>query len=76
MDAGELDVFAGGCKGQRVASVPLAAAPGADGFLELDAELPPDLSGRQDLCLRFTGDSRSSLIRWRTSRSVAALWRT
>ena len=58
---GELDVFAGGCKGQRVASVPLPAAPGADGFLELDAELPPDLSGRQDLCLRFTGDSRPQM---------------
>ena len=58
---GELDVFAGGCKGQRVASVPLPAAPGADGFLELEAELPPDLSGRQDLCLRFTGDSRPQM---------------
>jgi len=58
---GELDVHAGGCDGQRVASVPLPAAPDADGFVELEAPLAPALSGRQDLCLRFTGDTRPQM---------------
>lgn len=55
---GELDIHADGCSGQRVASVPLPAAPGPDGFIELDVPLAQSLSGRQDLCLRFTGDTR------------------
>ncbi len=55
---GELDLFAGGCSGQRLASVPLPKAPGTDGFIELEARLPQGLSGRHDLCLRFTGDTR------------------
>lgn len=55
---GELDIHADGCDGERVASVPLPAAPEVDGFVELTAELPPGLSGRHDLCLRFTGDTR------------------
>ncbi|KAF1685185.1 beta-hexosaminidase [Pseudoxanthomonas broegbernensis] len=55
---GELDILADGCEGERIASVPLPAAPEADGFVELTAALPQGLSGRQDLCLRFTGDTR------------------
>jgi len=55
---GELDIHADGCGGERLASVPLPAAPGADGFIEVTAPLPADIAGRRDLCLRFTGDTR------------------
>jgi len=68
---GELDVHAGGCNGRRVASAPLPAAPGPDGFVELTAALPADLSGRQDLCLRFTGDTRPQM--WVLDRATLQL---
>ncbi len=58
---GELQVLGGGCQGRMLAEVPLPAAPGADGFLELDAPLPTGTGGRQDLCLRFTGDTRPQM---------------
>ena len=58
---GELDIRAGGCDGRRIASVPLPAAPGADGFVELEAPLVRAIRGRQDLCLRFTGDTRPQM---------------
>ncbi|WP_427852644.1 beta-N-acetylhexosaminidase [Stenotrophomonas acidaminiphila] len=56
---GELEILAD-CKGTPLVSVPLPAAPGADGFVELRAALhaaPP----RADLCIRFTGDTRPTL---------------
>ncbi|MCH1910380.1 MULTISPECIES: family 20 glycosylhydrolase [Stenotrophomonas] len=56
---GELEILAD-CKGTPLVSVPLPAAPGADGFVELRAPLhaaPP----RADLCIRFTGDTRPAL---------------
>ena len=58
---GELDVHAGGCGGERIASVPLPAAPGEDGFVEVVAVLPEGISGSHDLCLRFTGDTRPAM---------------
>jgi hexosaminidase len=68
---GELDILAGGCSGKRIASTPLPAAPGKDGFVELVAALPPGLSGRQDLCLRFTGDTRPAM--WVLDRATLQL---
>jgi hexosaminidase len=58
---GELDIRAGGCKGELLASVPLPAAPGKDGFIELTAELPAGTRGKQDLCIVFTGDTRPTM---------------
>ena len=58
---GELEILGGGCKGHTLASVPLPAAPGADGFLDLEAPLPAGTAGRQDLCVRFTGDTRPQM---------------
>ena len=46
---------------QLLASVPLPAAPGKDGFIELTAELPADTQGKHDLCLVFTGDTRPTM---------------
>ncbi len=54
---GEMDLHAGNCDGPRLASVPLPAAPGADGFVVLDAEFPAQAADA-DLCIRFTGDTR------------------
>ncbi|MBB3276521.1 MULTISPECIES: family 20 glycosylhydrolase [unclassified Pseudoxanthomonas] len=58
---GELLVRAGNCKAEPFATVPLPASPDADGFVTLDANLPAGLSGRQDLCLVFTGDTRPAM---------------
>jgi len=41
--------------------VPLPAQPDADGFVTLDAALPAGMSGKQDLCLVFTGDTRPEM---------------
>lgn len=58
---GELDIRAGGCKGELLASVPLPATPGEDGFIELSAQLPDGTQGKQDLCMVFTGDTRPTM---------------
>ena len=68
---GELDIHAGGCGGERIASVPLPAAPGADGFVEVVAPLAEELAGRHDLCLRFTGDTRPAM--WVLDRATLQL---
>ncbi|KAF1697139.1 family 20 glycosylhydrolase [Pseudoxanthomonas koreensis] len=68
---GELDIHADGCGGERIASVPLPAAPDNDGFVELVADLPEDVSGRRDLCLRFTGDTRPAM--WVLDRATLQL---
>ena len=47
---GELDIHAGGCKGELLASVPLPATPDKDGFITLSALLPADTQGKHDLC--------------------------
>ncbi|MCD9033213.1 family 20 glycosylhydrolase [Luteimonas sp. Y-2-2-4F] len=57
---GELRVHSGGCEGPVVAEVPLPEAPGADGFVVLDADLPAS-TRRTDLCLVFTGDTRPTM---------------
>jgi len=58
---GELEILGGGCKGHTLATVPLPAAPDADGFLDLEATLPAGTTGKQDLCVRFTGDTRPQM---------------
>jgi hexosaminidase len=52
---GELDVFAGGCDGQPIASLPLAPAAAQNGVTVLpEIKLEPRPGGPQDLCFRFT----------------------
>jgi hexosaminidase len=52
---GELEVFAGGCNGPRIASLPLAPAASQHGVTVLPAvELKPRTGGTQNLCFRFT----------------------
>jgi hexosaminidase len=52
---GELAVFAGGCEGERIASMPLAPAAAQQGVTVLpEIELQPRAGGPQDLCFRFT----------------------
>ncbi len=60
-DHGELLVNGGGCDGERLATVPLPAAPAADGFVEVTVDLPAGTAGRQDLCIRATGDTRPEM---------------
>jgi len=58
---GEMDILGGQCDGRPLASVKLPAAPGADGFITLEAALPRSLKGTQNLCVRFTGDTRPTM---------------
>lgn len=58
---GEMDILNAQCDGAPLASVPLPATPGADGFISLEAKLPRSLKDRQDLCVRFTGDTRPTM---------------
>ena len=58
---GEMDILNGHCDGKPLATVPLPAAPGADGFITLEAALPRAVKGKQDLCVRFTGDTRPTM---------------
>ena len=57
---GELLVQTQGCDGEVVARHPLPARTGADGFVELDIPLAPG-TGRGDLCLTPSGDTRPSM---------------
>ncbi|MCD7099967.1 family 20 glycosylhydrolase [Stenotrophomonas sp. MMGLT7] len=57
---GELDIRAGGCDGPVVASVPMPAATPADGTIQVQAPLAAT-DGRQDLCIRFSGDTRPAI---------------
>ncbi len=53
--AGELEVFAGGCEGPRIASLPLAPAAAKNDVTVLpEVTLPPRAAGPHDLCFRFT----------------------
>jgi len=58
---GELLVQAGGCDGVEVARIPLPERTGADGFVEVEAPLPPEAAGRTGLCLTPTGDTRPAM---------------
>lgn len=57
---GELEVRAG-CEGPVLATVPLPAQAGPDGFVELEAPLRSTPAGRTDLCLTFSGDTRPQM---------------
>ncbi|MCW4455582.1 family 20 glycosylhydrolase [Flavobacterium sp. MXW15] len=57
---GEFEVRAG-CEGPVLASVPLPAQPGADGFVELEAPLSATAAERTDLCMTFSGDTRPQM---------------
>ena len=65
---GELLVHGGGCDGRLLASVPMPAEPGPDGFVELEAALAPADPGRQDLCIRVSGDTRPTM--WVVDRAT------
>ena len=56
---GELELLAN-CEGKPLASVPLPAAPGPDGFLELEAPITAPAT-RGNLCVRFTGNTRPNM---------------
>ncbi len=58
---GEMDILSGQCDGKPLATVPLPAKPDADGFITLEAALPRSLKGTQNLCVRFTGDTRPTM---------------
>ena len=59
---GELDIRSGGCEGPVLASAPLPAAPDADGFITVQAQIAPGtLHAPQDLCIRFSGDTRPTM---------------
>ena len=50
-----------GCEGPVLASVPLPEAPGADGFIELDAPLQAPVNNAANLCITFSGDTRPTM---------------
>lgn len=53
-------VLRAGCDGPVLATTPLPAAPGKDGFLDLTLPLPAQ-SESKDLCVYFTGDTRPAM---------------
>ena len=53
-------VLKAGCDGPTLASTPLPAAPGKDGFLDLTLPLPGQTEAK-DLCVYFTGDTRPAM---------------
>jgi len=57
---GEFEVRAG-CEGRVLASVPLPAQAGADGFIELEAPLRAGPEQISDLCMTFSGDTRPQM---------------
>ncbi|KAF1711892.1 beta-hexosaminidase [Pseudoxanthomonas sangjuensis] len=58
---GELDVRAGSCAGETVASAPLPARPDADGFVTVHAPLRRKFDAADSLCIRFSGDFRPQM---------------
>ena len=52
--AGELEVSAGGCTGEKVATLPLAPAAGKFAVTQLPSVQLPTRAGKQDLCFMFT----------------------
>lgn len=53
-------VLKAGCDGPTLASVPLPATHGKDGFLDLTLPLFPQTQAK-DLCVYFTGDTRPAM---------------
>ena len=58
---GEMKIRQGDCSGPAIAEVPLPAAPGADGFVTLEAKLPSGTVSKGDLCISFSGDTRPAM---------------
>ena len=58
---GEMRIRRGDCSGPVLAEVPLPEKPDADGFVTLHATLPAGLTGTDDLCINFTGDTRPAM---------------
>jgi hexosaminidase len=56
---GEMEIRTG-CEGAVLASIPLPAGPGADGFLTLEAKIE-STDKAKDLCIFFTGDTRPAM---------------
>ena len=50
-----------GCEGPVLASAPLPAQPGKDGFIELQAPLRNATAITTDLCMTFSGDTRPQM---------------
>ncbi len=57
---GEFEVRAG-CQGPVLATVPLPAQAGKDGFIELEAPLRKGPETIADLCMTFSGDTRPQM---------------
>lgn len=70
---GELLLRADACTGEPLARVPLPATPGADGFITLDVPLSAALSGKHDLCVDFSGDTRPTMWTLDTMTLVPAV---
>jgi hexosaminidase len=51
---GELEVHVDSCEGERIAVLPLAPAAGNNAVTQLPSVSLPRISGRHDLCFRFT----------------------
>ncbi|AWH30483.1 family 20 glycosylhydrolase [Stenotrophomonas sp. YAU14A_MKIMI4_1] len=58
---GEMRIRRGDCSGPVLAEVPLPEKPDADGFVTLHATLPAGITGTDDLCINFTGDTRPAM---------------
>lgn len=58
---GELDIRAGSCDGEIIATAPLPAHPDADGFVTLHAPLLRRSDATEALCIRFSGDFRPDM---------------
>ena len=58
--AGEFLVFAGGCDGERIATLPLASAVGNPGLTRLEATIGP-INGATNLCIRYSADGPDPL---------------
>jgi len=56
---GEFEVRVG-CDGELLASKPMPAKAGDDGFVDFDIAVPAT-DGAQDLCMLFTGDTRPTM---------------
>lgn len=58
--AGEFLVYAGGCDGERIATLPLASAVGNPGLTRLEASITP-INGATNLCIRYSADGPDPL---------------
>ena len=66
-NSGAIEVRVGGPEGRMVATVKVATTGGAQRWADVSADVS-DLSGVQDLCLRFTGEKGKTLFKvnhWR-----------